>query len=775
MSINNNNQVGQSIAHDSAVSHVTGAALYIDDIPEPAGLLHVAIGQTAIAYGRVKSMDLSAVSASAGVICVVTADDIPGHRDIGPVFPGDPLFVEDEVHFMGQALFAVAANSLTDARRAARKAKVEYEESTPRILIEEALAAEDFVRPSHVMQRGESEKVLNAAKNRIKGESFVGGQEHFYLEGQASMAVPHEFTQQQGYMLVYSSNQNPTEVQKLVAEVLAVPMNRVVADVRRMGGAFGGKETQANPWACVAALIAAKTGRAAKCRLPRGDDMVLTGKRHDFLNRYDVAFSDDGAIEAVDFDLSARCGSSPDLSDAIVDRAMFHCDNAYYLPHVRVAGHRCRTHTVSNTAFRGFGGPQGIMAAEVVIDEIARATGLDTLDVRKRNFYQPDSKQLTQYHQEISHFTVPELVRQLEKTADYWQRREAITKFNSENQVIKRGLALTPVKFGISFTATHLNQAGALLHIYMDGSLHLNHGGTEMGQGLFTKVRQVVADVFGVAADTVGVSATRTDKVPNTSPTAASSGTDLNGMAALDAAHTLRQRLVKFAVENYAVAEEQIKFRNGQVLLGDKTLSFADFVNQVYMSRASLSATGYYRTPEIYYDREKAMGKPFFYFANGAAVTEVMVDTNSGEYSVTAVDIIQDVGDSLNPAIDIGQIEGGYVQGLGWLTTEEVVWHESGKLLSNSPANYKIPAVSDVPEHFNVRLMDNSPNREATIYHSKAVGEPPLMLAISAWCALRDAVSSLSDYKLSPRLDAPATTERVLFAMDEIVNRNKGA
>ena len=548
-------------------------------------------------------------------------------------------------------------------------------------------------------------------------------------------------------------------------------MSRVVADVRRMGGGFGGKETHANPWASIAALVAAKTGRAAKCRLPRGDDMLLTGKRHDFLNKYDVGFDSEGQIQAVDHELSARCGYSPDLSDAIVDRAMFHCDNAYYLPNVRVVGHRCRTHTVSNTAFRGFGGPQGMMAAEVVVDEIARHTGLDPLTVRKRNFYQPDSGQLTQYHQEISHFTIPELVRQLEESSAYWQRREQITRFNQTNKTIKRGLALTPVKFGISFTVTHLNQAGALIHIYSDGSIHLNHGGTEMGQGLYTKVRQVVADVFAVSVDAIEVTSTRTDKVPNTSPTAASSGSDLNGMAALNAAETLRQRLIEFATEHYQVAAGDVVFQDGMIRVEDQSVAFSDFAHLAYMNRISLSATGFYRTPEIYYDRDKASGRPFFYFANGAAVTEVLVDVNSGEYRICGVDILQDVGDSLNPAIDIGQIEGAYVQGLGWLTTEEVVFDDNGRLLSNSPANYKIPAVSDVPERFNVALLQNSPNREATIFHSKAVGEPPLMLAISAWCALRDAVSSLADYKLSPKLDAPATTERVLFAMDEIKQR----
>ncbi len=759
--------VGRDLPHDSATGHVTGRATYIDDLPPYRDLLHVCVGQAGVARGRVVSMDLDPVRAAPGVVCVLTAADVPGHLDIGPVFPGDPLLADGEVIYHGQPLFAVAATSFAAARRAARLALVEYAEEGPLVDVAEAIAAGDTVRPPHVMQRGEPETAIAAAPRVIEGEMRVGGQEHFYLESQAAQAVPTD----DGGMLVMTSNQNPTEVQKLVAEVLGIAFNQVTVDVRRMGGGFGGKETNANPWACLAALVASRTGRPARCRLVRADDMTMTGKRHDFLNRYRVGFDNAGTILGIEYDLSARCGCSPDLSDAIVDRAMFHADNAYYLPAVRIVGHRWRTNTVSNTAFRGFGGPQGMIAMETVIDGIARATGLDPLDVRKRNLYRPDGRQLTPYWQEIDHFTVPEIIAQLERTSNYRERRAGITAFNAAGGPLRRGIALTPVKFGISFTVTHLNQAGALVHVYTDGSVHLNHGGTEMGQGLFVKVRQIVAEVFGIDPATVGVSATRTDKVPNTAPTAASSGTDLNGMAARDAAETLRGRLAAFAAERFGCDPSEVEFSGGRVSGGDDDISFAELANAAWLGRVQLSATGFYRTPKIHYDRDTGRGRPFFYFANGAAVSEVVVDTLTGEYKLLGVDILHDVGDSINPAIDIGQVEGGYVQGLGWLTTEELRWDDSGRLLTTGPATYKIPAVADVPERFNVALLENHPNREPTVYHSKAVGEPPLMLAISAWCAIRDAVSSLSGYRLSPDLDAPATPERVLFAVEDMRRR----
>ncbi len=760
---------GAALAHDSATGHVTGGAHYVDDLPEFAGMLHLAVGRTGIARGRLTSLDLDAVRQAPGVVCVLTAADVPGHLDIGPVFPGDPLLVVDEIQHHGQPMFVVAATDLRCARRAAALAEAAYEEESPVIDVADAIEAGITVRPPHVMHRGDPAAAIAAAPRRLSGSMRVGGQEHFYLEGQAALAVPRD----DGGMHVVTSNQNPTEVQKLVAEVLGLPMQAVTAEVRRMGGGFGGKETQANPWACLAALVAHHTGRPAKCRLPRVDDMVMTGKRHDFLNRYDVGFDDEGRILGIDYHLSGRCGCSPDLSDAIVDRAMFHCDNAYYLPAVHVEGHRWRTHTVSNTAFRGFGGPQGMIAMEAVIDEIARATGLDPLDVRKRNLYRPDAGQLTPYHQEITHFTVPAIIERLERDARYRERRDAIAVFNASGGTLRRGIALTPVKFGISFTVTHLNQAGALLHVYTDGTVHLNHGGTEMGQGLFTKVRQIVADELGVDVTAVGVSATRTDKVPNTAPTAASSGTDLNGMAARNAARTVRERLAAFVADRENADPGDVVFDGGRVRCRAYDGSFADTARAAWFARVPLSATGFYKTPDIHYDRDTGRGRPFFYFANGAAVSEVVVDTLTGEYRLLGVDILHDVGNSINPAVDVGQIEGGFVQGLGWLTTEELKWDDKGRLLSNAPANYKIPAVADVPAHFNVSLLEGVPNREETVYRSKAVGEPPLMLAISAWCAIRDAVSSLADYRLAPRLDAPATCEHVLAAIEDI--RERGA
>ena len=759
--------VGSNLQHESAVAHVSGRARYIDDIPEHANTLHIAVGQSSIAHGSIIAINLEDVRNAPGVVCVLTADDVPGHLDIGPVFPGDLLLAKDNVEYVGQPIFIVAAKSYQQARVAARLGNIEYDAQAAEIEVDAAIESGNTVRPVHTMEIGDPDGALEAAPLRRQGKFRVGGQEHFYLEGQAAMAHPQE----DGGMIVMTSNQNPTEVQKLVAEVLGIPMHKVIADVRRMGGGFGGKETHANPWACMAALVAWHTQLPAKCRLSRSDDMIMTGKRHDFLNSYDVGFDTEGHILAVTHDLAGRCGNSPDLSDAIVDRAMFHCDNAYWLRNARAVGHRYKTNTVSNTAFRGFGGPQGMIAAEAVIDEIARATGLDPLTVRKRNLYKQDAGQKTPYHQEIEHFTVAEIIDQLEAESNYWQRREAIKAFNIEHPTLRKGLALTPVKFGISFTVTHLNQAGALVHVYTDGSILLNHGGTEMGQGLFTKISQIVADVFGVDSECVGVSATRTDKVPNTSPTAASAGTDLNGMAARDAAETIRQRMIDYAVEKYAISSEIIRFEGNTVFLGDVEKSFAEFANECWFNRIQLSATGYYKTPKIHYDREKAAGRPFFYYANGAAVSEVLVDTLTGEYKLTAVDIIHDVGDSLNPALDIGQIEGGFVQGLGWLTTEELKWSKEGRLMSTGPATYKIPAIADVPEHFNVRLLQGHPNREATIYHSKAVGEPPLMLAISVWCALSDAISSIANYRLNPKLDTPATCEKVFFAIEEIQQR----
>ena len=751
---------GSRAKHDSAWKHVSGQARYIDDLPEPRDLLHAAVGHSEHAHAKILSMDLSAVRNWPGVVAVVTAADIPGHVDIGPVFPGDPLLADGTVEHVGQPLFAVAATSHEAARKAARQAVVEYQPLEAAVTVEQALASELFVRPSHTQLRGTPDEALSRAPHQLSGEQHIGGQEHFYLESQACLVEPTE----DGGMFVHTSSQHPSEVQKLVAEVLDLPINEVQAEVRRMGGGFGGKETQAAPLACVAALLAHVTGRPVKYRLSRADDMVQTGKRHDFYNTYRIGFDHEGRIQAADIMVAGRCGYSPDLSDAIVDRAMFHACNAYYLDHARVVGHRCKTHTVSNTAFRGFGGPQGMMIIEQAMDDIARSVGQDPLDVRKRNLFAP-GRDTTHYGQQVEQQLLPPMIEQVEASADYRQRRQAITKYNNESPVLKRGIALTPVQFGISFTAKHLNQAGALVHIYTDGSIHVNHGGTEMGQGLYIKVAQVVATAFQVDLDRVKVSATRTDKVPNTSPTAASSGSDLNGMAALDACETIIAALVEFAARHWQLPAEDIQFKDNQVHLGKDSLPWAEFVQTAYMNRIPLWSSGFYATPKIHYDRDTGQGHPFLYYAYGAACSEVVVDSLTGEYRVLRTDILHDVGRSLNPEIDLGQIEGGFVQGMGWLTTEELVYSAEGRLLTTGPATYKIPAVSDCPPDLRVSLLPDSPNHEATVFHSKAVGEPPFMLGISVWSALRDAVSSLTDYRFSPPLDTPATPERVLGAI----------
>jgi xanthine dehydrogenase large subunit len=759
-----NGGVGTSKHHESSSLHVTGKAIYIDDMPQATRQLHAAVGQSSIAHGQITRLDLSKVMTAEGVEAVLTLSDVPGHTDIGPVFPGDPILTDTLVQYVGQPIFAVAATSHELAGKAVKLAEIEYQALPAVLSVRQALAQKNFVRPPFTMSRGDAEQAIKQAPHQLSGQQRIGGQEHFYLEGQISTAQPTE----DGGMLIYSSSQHPSEVQKLVAEVLAIPLHKVVVDTRRMGGGFGGKETQAAPWACLAALLAHKTGKPVKFRLSRTDDMVLTGKRHPFENDYQVGFNDNGQILGIKIHVNGNCGYSPDLSDAIVDRAMFHADNAYYLNQASVTGNRCKTNTVSHTAYRGFGGPQGMMIIEMVMDDIARYLGKDPLAIRKLNLYAEHERNETHYGQKIEQSILPQIIEQLEHSSNYQQRRQQIATFNQQNQILKKGLALTPVKFGISFTVQHLNQAGALVHIYTDGSIHLNHGGTEMGQGLFTKVAQIVAEQFQVDVERVAVSATRTDKVPNTSPTAASSGTDLNGKAAQNAAQIIKQRLIDFGAEHFSTNAEQVKFCNNQVVVGQQVFSFAEFVQLAYMHRVSLSSTGFYKTPKIHFDRTTGKGRPFFYYANGAAVSEVLLDTLTGEYKLLRTDILHDVGKSLNPAIDLGQIEGGFIQGMGWLTTEELMWNEQGRLLSNNPATYKIPAIADCPAEFNVSLLAQQPNNEHTIYHSKAVGEPPFMLAISVWCALKDAIASTVDYRLSPALDTPATPERVLFALNQV-------
>ena len=763
--------VGRSVKHDSADKHVSGEATYVDDRLEFPNQLHVYARMSDRAHARIINIDTSPCYAIPGVAIAITAEDVPGQLDIGPVVAGDPLLADGKVEYVGQVVLAVGADSLETARKAAMAAIIEYEDLEPVLDVVDALRKKHFVLDSHQHKIGNSSAELATAPRRLQGSLHIGGQEHFYLETQISSVMPSE----DGGMIVYTSTQNATEVQKLVAEVLGVPMHKIVIDMRRMGGGFGGKETQAAGPACLCAVIAHLAGRPTKMRLPRVEDMQMTGKRHPFYVEYDVGFDDNGLLHGIEIELAGNCGYSPDLSGSIVDRAMFHSDNAYFLGNATINGHRCKTNTASNTAYRGFGGPQGMVAIEEIMDAIARSLGKDPLEVRKTNYYGKTERNVTHYHQTVEHNVIHEMTAELEASSDYAKRREEIRAFNAKSPVLKKGLALTPVKFGISFTATFLNQAGALIHIYTDGSIHLNHGGTEMGQGLNTKVAQIVAEVLQVDISRIQITATNTDKVPNTSPTAASSGTDLNGKAAQNAAETLKLRLVDFLVREYKVTPEDVEFRNSQVRVRELFLSFEEVIQKAYFGQVSLSSTGFYRTPKIFYDRDKAAGRPFYYFAYGAACSEVIVDTLTGEYKMLRTDILHDVGASLNPAIDIGQVEGAFVQGMGWLTTEELVWNNKGKLVTNGPAGYKIPAIADMPLDLRVKLVENRKNPEDTVFHSKAVGEPPFMLGIATWCAIKDAVASLADYRVQPNIDAPATPERVLWGVEQMKKLQQNA
>lgn len=763
--------VARPIKHDSADKHVAGEARYIDDLPEPEGCLHGALHLAGITHGRILNIDLAAARALPGVVDAITVMDVPGDPDIAPVFPGDPVLAQGMVQFHGQPVAAIVARDLHTARAAARLVRVEYEELPALLTLEEAIAREQWVGQPLTMRQGDAAAAIAAAPHRLHGEVRLGGQDHFYLEGQISLAQPLE----DGDVHVWCSTQHPSEVQKLVARVLARPIHAVTVECRRMGGGFGGKETQAAQFACLAALFASRTRRPVKFRLDRDEDMITTGKRHDFLVRYAVGFDDAGRILGYDVTLAGRGGCSADLTNAVVDRAMFHADSSYYLPDVRITGLRCRSNTVSNTAFRGFGGPQGMAATEYVVDHVARHLGLDALDVRLANLYGEADRNITPYGQTITDNILPDLIPQLVDSADYRRRRAEIDAFNAANSHFKKGLALVPVKFGISFTTSFLNQAGALVLIYEDGSVQLNHGGTEMGQGLYIKVAQVVAEVLGLAPETVRITATRTDKVPNTSATAASSGADLNGKAAENAALILRQRLAEVAAAIFGVSLAEIVFAEGMVSGGGKTAPFAEIVHQAYLRRVPLSATGFYATPGLSFDRATATGTPFYYFAYGVAATEALIDTLTGEYRFPRADLLHDCGNSLNPAIDRGQVEGGYLQGLGWLTMEELWWDAAGRLRTHAPSTYKIPTARDLPADFRVELLRGHANPADTIFRSKAVGEPPFLLGVSAWLALKDAVAAVAGHKLVPELDAPATPERVLFAVQDMLKRKAAA
>ncbi|MEM9126694.1 MAG: xanthine dehydrogenase molybdopterin binding subunit [Pseudomonadota bacterium] len=787
--------VTRSLPHDAAALHVSGAARYVDDIPTPKGSLHLAFGVSHVAKGTITAMDLSAVRSADGVVMVMTADDLPFTNDVSPSIHDEPLLSDGGVHYIGQPVFLVIASSYRAARKAARLGRIDYAEDAPILTVEDALAKNSrFEDGPRIYAKGDADKAISRSAHIIEGTFEIGGQEHFYLEGQAALAVPNEGAD----MLVHSSTQHPTEIQHKVADALGVPMHAVRVETRRMGGGFGGKESQGNALAVACAVAARATGKACKMRYDRDDDMIITGKRHAFRISYKAGFDEHGHIQGVLFHHYAMCGWAQDLSLPVADRAMLHSDNAYLLPNARIESHRLKTNTQSATAFRGFGGPQGMVGIERVMDHAAYELGLDPVELRRRNYYEPahpavnlvpTEKPLghpdphedltsrgavamgatrmrplpaggntTPYGMDVSDFELHGMTDKLLETCEYASRKAAIETWNAENTVIKKGIAFSPVKFGISFTLTHLNQAGALVHVYQDGSVHLNHGGTEMGQGLFQKVAQVAASRFGVPLDMIKITATDTAKVPNTSATAASAGSDLNGMAVKVACDTIRDRIANYLAERHQADPASVTFTDGHVLVGPERYSFAQAAALAYQGRISLSATGFYKTPRIEWDRIAGRGRPFFYFAYGAAITEVAVDTLTGENRILRADILHDAGASLNPALDIGQIEGGYVQGAGWLTTEELVWDDTGRLRTHAPSTYKIPACSDRPDVFNVTLWDGE-NREETIYRSKAVGEPPFMLGISAWLALSHAVASCG--ARYPALNAPATPEEV--------------
>ncbi len=758
---------GKPQAHESAALHVSGEARFTDDRPELEGTLHLAPGGAGVARGRLRSMDLQAVRAAPGVVAVLTAADIPGRNQCGPIVADEPILAGEEVLFMGQPLFAVVAESRRLARQAARLARIEIDALPARFDAGSAFDAGDFVLPPQRLTRGDAEVALGDSAMRRRGRFRVGGQEHFYLEGQIAVAAPGE----DDGLDIWCSTQHPSEMQQLVARALGRDQARIRVRVRRMGGAFGGKESQSAQIACLAAIAADRLGRPVKCRLDRDDDMRLTGKRHGVDFDYEVGCDASGRIRALKLSMLFDAGHSADLTGPVMTRALCHVDNAYHLPAVDLQAHACRTHKVSNTAFRGFGGPQGAFAIEYVLDDLAREQGMDALDLRRAHFYD-DGAQTTPYGQPVEQPLIGAIVDQLEASSDYRARRAAIEAFNRQSPVIRKGLALTPVKFGISFNVVHFNQAGALVHVYTDGSIRVSHGGTEMGQGLHTKVAQLVAGELGVGLERLRVTATDTAQIPNTSATAASTGADLNGMAALRAARTVRRRLAAFIAGREGIDADVLEFTAGRVRGGGFDASFESVVRDAHAHRVQLWSDGFYATPDIHWDRERLQGRPFNYFAWGAAVSEVAIDTLTGEYRILRADLLHDAGRSLNPAIDRGQIEGGFIQGVGWLTREELRWSEQGELLTHAPSTYKIPSVSDCPPDFRVALFD-ADNHRPTVLRSKAVGEPPLLLGFSVFFALRDAIASVGGHQVHPPLDAPATPEAVLRAVD--VCRGGGA
>ena len=759
------NFIQEKRPHESATKHVSGYAIYTDDIPEPEGTLYGAIGWSKKSHAIIKKIDLDQVMKSEGVIAVITNKDIPGRNDVGPVYDGDPIFPKNRAEYFGQPLFAVAAKSTELARKAVLKAKISYRKLKPIVGIKDALKKKSFVLKTQKIRRGNPEKKISASINRLKGNFTTGSQEHFALEGQVSFVIPKEDSD----FTVYSSTQHPSETQQIIAKMLKQKSNSINVTVRRIGGGFGGKETQSFIFAAICTLLAKKTKCPVKLRMDRDDDIIITGKRHEFYSEYEVGFNELGIIEGLNIKLSSKCGISPDLSGAINSRALLHIDNAYYLSDIAVENFLCKTNTASNTAFRGFGGNQGMMVIENILDNIARYLNKDPSEIRIRNFYQKKKKNITHYGMKIEDNVINEIFDRLIKSSNYKSRLLNVKKFNAKNKYLKKGIAITPVKFGISFTTWHLNQAGALVHIYCnDGSVHVNTGAIEMGQGTYTKIAQLAAKELGLPFDKIKVSATRTDKVPNTSASAASSTTDLNGAATINAINKIKQNLASFVKRKYKIKSGDGVYENGSVKFKGKSFRFNSLIKQAYLNRVSLSSSGFYATPKIHFNKNTFQGRPFLYFCYGAAVSEVIIDTLTGENKILRVDVIHDAGRAINPAIELGQIEGGFVQGAGWLTMEEVNWKSDGEITTHSPSTYKIPAVNDMPEQFNVEIYKYGKNIENVINKSKTTGEPPLMNAMSVFFAIKDAIASISDYKITPKINAPATPEKILMSIKNI-------
>ncbi len=762
------------IPHESGIAHVTGEAVYIDDILVNEQLLIGKVVYSPHAHAKIKSFDLSEAKKVTGVHAILSFKDIPGHNQMGPVIKDEPVLAENEITFVGQAMFLIAAETEEQCREAEKLISVEYEPLDAILDIETAIAKNNLLGPPRKMERGNADSALKSAQHNIHGELRTGAQEHWYLETQACLCIPGEGNE----INVFSSTQHPSETQTLVAEVLGINRNEVVVEVRRMGGGFGGKETQGNHVACWSALLCKVTKRPVKIRLFRDDDMIMTGKRHRYLTKYEVGFDDEGEITALKLEFNSDGGAATDLSFAIMERTMLHADNSYYIPNMSVTALVWKTNLPSNTAFRGFGGPQGMAAMETVIDRVARFLHKDPTEIRLKNFYGTETHNVTHYGQTVENNRLNLIYDKLIESSEYEKRRKEVNEFNAKNEFYKKGLALTPVKFGISFTTTFLNQAGALVNVYTDGTILVNHGGTEMGQGLNTKIQQIAAAEFGVSIEKVKVNATNTSKVPNTSATAASSGSDMNGMAVKNAIDTIKERITKelstIWSAQYSInpsLQNSILFKDGFIFDSDhpdRRISFADAMLQMNIRQVSLSSTGFYKTPDIGWDKIKGQGKPFFYYSFGIAVSEVMIDILTGQHTLLRTDIVQDVGDSINPGIDIGQVEGGFVQGLGWVTTEEIKWDAKGNLMTHSPDTYKIPTVQDIPKDFRVELLENVPNPIGTIRRSKAVGEPPFMLALSVWLAIKDAISSVANHEIEPEFSLPATNEVILLSIEKI-------